>query len=337
MRQLSKLHRAINLINKIVDGATLAYLEKNRHRASLPRLMLGEGKPRSFPGRSAIHLLWLKIFSLRALLGGIAKGFFNCSKLSRLTSIKKTGSGKSALVLGNGPSQGYLDPHKLLHFVKQNNHLFVVNFYNNNKTLCSICPSYHVISDPNTLNPSAPSMLTDSNSALRQYFLDNKEITICVPMDFDLDHEFEDRTIYFNDIEACWWSKNINPMFPRGYLSSTLYKALAMACFIGYDNIYVLGMDNTYPHDIFVDNENNIWNVERHAGGLDHLIDQSPFYKRIEDVLWDLCFLFSDLQLFKDKPVVNLDPYSLTSTFPKADPDTAMNFLFDEIVLTLRE
>ena len=323
--------------NRLIDPTALAYLEKNRYRASLPKFLLEEGKPRLFPGRSSTRLLSCRLRAVRALVSGVIKNFFNYCKLSRLASLKNTGTGKSALVLGNGPSQGFLDPTKLLNFVEQRNDLFAVNFYNNNKTLFSICPSYHVISDPYILKSDSPVRLSQSNSALQQYLRKNRVIKVCVPMDFNLDDEFTSRAIYFNDIEACWWTRNINPLFPRGYLSMTLYKALAIACFIGYDIIYVLGMDNTYPHDIFVDRDNRICNIERHTNGLDHVIDQSPIYQGPQDLLWDSCLLFYDLELFRGKPVVNLDPYSLTSTFPKADPDTAMNFLFDEIVLTLRE
>jgi hypothetical protein len=318
-------------MSKMIDPVTLAYLEENRRRISLQKLVIEQGKPRPFPGRSAIRLLWLKIRSLRLTASGIIKNAVNYRKLSHLSRLKNTSSGKSALVLGNGPSQGFLDPIKLRRFVQHGNCLFAVNFYNNNKTLSSICPSYHVISDPYTLKPDSPVRLSESNSALRQYLQKNRDIKICVPMDFDLENEFARRAIYFNDIEACWWTRNINPLFPRGYLSMTLYKALAIACFMRYDNIYVLGMDNTYPHDIFVDRDNHVCNTERHTGGLDHLIDMSPFYKKTEDALWGECLLFSDLRGFENYSVVNLNPYSLANAFPKADRDTLMNFLFDEI------
>jgi len=51
-------------MNKIIDPATLAYLEENKHRASLPKFVLEEGKLRPFPGRSAIRLLWFKLRSV---------------------------------------------------------------------------------------------------------------------------------------------------------------------------------------------------------------------------------------------------------------------------------
>ena len=317
---------------KFIDQATIAYIEQNKHRASLPKFKLEEGQPRFFPGRSAFGLLKFKLRSVRTIASGILKNTFRYSRLSRLAKLKGTGTGKSVLVLGNGPSQGFLDPKKLSSFIEQGDHLFTVNFYNNNLSLSPICPNYHVISDPIALSPYAPNRFTQSIMALREYLQKNAEITICVPMDFDLGDEFANRAIYFNDIEACWWSKNINPLFPRGYLSMTLYKALAIACFVGYDNIYVLGMDNTYPHDIFVDRQNNVCNVERHGGGPDHVTDQSPLYQGTEDVLWDLCFIFFDLQLFKDNSIVNLDPYSLTNVFPKGNRATMMNLVFDEIM-----
>ncbi len=317
--------------SKLTDPATLTYLEKNKYRGSLPKFMLEQGKPRPFPGRSVSSLLWLKLRSVRAIASGIIKNTFRYSKLSRLAKLKGTGTGKSALVLGNGPSQGLLDPSKLHRFVKQGHHLFVVNFYHSNISLSRIYPTYHVLSDPNSLNASAPTRLTEKNESLRRYLVENRQIMICVPLEFNMDSDFEHRSIYFNDTEASWWYKNTNPLLPRGYLSMTLYKALAIACFIGYDNIYTLGMDNTYPHDVFVDRRNHVCNIERHTGGSDHMIDQSPFYRRTEDVLWDSCLLFYDLKQFERHPIINLDPYSLTNVFPKADNEKTTAFLFDGI------
>jgi len=45
--------------------------------------------------------------------------------------------------------------------------------------------------------------------------------------------------------------KNINPLMPRGYMSITLYKALAWCIYLGYKSIGVLGMDNTLPKNIY--------------------------------------------------------------------------------------
>ena len=64
---------------------------------------------------------------------------------------------------------------------------------------------------------------------------------------------------------------NTSPVFPRGYVSMTLFKALALALFIDYDSIFVLGMDNTYPRNLYCDTHNRVMRLEHHAKGDYHL------------------------------------------------------------------
>lgn len=319
-------------MDKLTDPVTIAYLEKNRHIASLPRLTMKGFTVRPFPGRSAIYPLWLKLRRLPSVCKGIIRDLPRYNKLAALAKLKGAGKGRSALVLGNGPSQGFLDPKKLATFIENGGHLFAVNNYHNNVRLSEFSPTYMVFSDPEVLTAQAPSYCKERNQALSRYIHSRTEIVICIPFFFKLAEEFKNRIIYFNDSEGSGFLKNINPLFPRGYVSMTLYKALAIACFLDYEKIYVLGMDNTFPHDIFVDYENRVCWIERHTGESDRLLDQSCIFMKTEDFMWDLCLLFYDLKLFRHGPIVNLDPYSLTSTFPKADHDTARYFLFDQVI-----
>jgi hypothetical protein len=118
------------------------------------------------------------------------------------------------------------------------------------------------------------------------------------------------------------WSKNINPLFPRGYLSMTLYKALSLALWFDYDRIFVLGMDNTYPRNVYCDRRNRILNLEVHAGTEDYTADWGDVYGSMGDLLFELSHLFYDARKFAPNArIVNLDPYSLTDAFEKADID----------------
>lgn len=98
----------------------------------------------------------------------------------------------------------------------------------------------------------------------------------------------------------------------------TLYKALALTIFCGYDDIYLLGMDNTYPRDLYNTIDNRPFNLERHANGSYY---SSMYVNNVASELFTLAHLFNDLALFAKHSkgrITNLDPYSLVDAFPKA-------------------
>ena len=98
----------------------------------------------------------------------------------------------------------------------------------------------------------------------------------------------------------------------------TLFKALSLALFYDYDSIFVLGMDNTYPRNLYCDVHNRVMSREHYATGDYYLIgiDASD----VAGELFELSKLFDDLKLFERRSplkIMNLDPYSLTDAFEK--------------------
>ena len=45
----------------------------------------------------------------------------------------------------------------------------------------------------------------------------------------------------------------------------SFFYALSIGLFMGYKKIYILGIDNTYPKDVWVNKQNKLFNVERYA------------------------------------------------------------------------
>jgi hypothetical protein len=242
--------------------------------------------------------------------------------LCTLVRLRGTATGKTALVLGGGPSVASLSRERLGRFAADGGHVFTVNLWSENEDLRAIAPTYLAISDPNTLLASGRD---EPMERLRQYLVANSTVTILCPIRRckDIGEMFSpDRVIGFCDSELRSWWGNINPLLPRGYLSMTLYKTLAMAIWLGYDRIYVLGMDNTYPRNVYCDRNNRILNLEIHAGTKDYAADWGDLYGEIGDLLHELAYLFYDARkLAGGGRVVNLDPYSLTDAFPKVDID----------------
>lgn len=110
----------------------------------------------------------------------------------------------------------------------------------------------------------------------------------------------------------------------------TLYKALAYALWFGYKNIYILGMDNTYPRNLFSDKDNNILNLEIHSSTNDYVLDMTKLYGCIGDVLVEISQIFHDAKKFSNKSIINLDPYSLTDAFKKS-PTRDISKFIDEL------
>jgi hypothetical protein len=227
---------------------------------------------------------------------------------------------KRALVIGNGPSQGYLDVDTLDRFVENGGETYCVNHWNINDKLSKHTPSWMFFSDPNTFDPN-----NKNSSELRKYLELNQTTRVAVPSlgyikKFNLKIS-DERIFMFIDCEMSAWG-NINPLFPRGYLSMTLYKALAWAIHLGYAEIGIIGMDNTYPRNIYCDKDNRVINLETHCGAEDYIVDQSQMYPTVASLLGDISRLFYHLEYFPRTGVFNLDQYSLTDRFEKVDPIT---------------
>jgi hypothetical protein len=121
------------------------------------------------------------------------------------------------------------------------------------------------------------------------------------------------RIFGFIDSEARGLSDNTLPIFPRGYVSSTVLKAICIANWIGYKKIFVLGVDNTYPRDLFLNKKNDILNLENHSKSQDYILNQSAYYQCTSQVILDFYKIFKDHKIInKKKNIYNLDQYSLS-------------------------
>jgi len=308
------------------NNPTDAYLEEHKRVFSLPRYSIPSSSKRVSIAFNIFSLIKRNIISILKYLYLYPKQLIiERQGIRSLLKFKGIGNGRKVLVLGNGPSQGYLDLKSLKTFLDNGNDIIAVNYWNQNRTLSEIAPTYLVLSDPSTIQfNTSNTRKTDANNDLCNYLEINPTIICFVPIDqFRKCSKYlgENRVKGFIDIECRGISSNISPLFPRGYVSMTLYKALAIACYAEYNDIYVLGMDNTYPRNIYCDPDGKVCNVETHAGIQDYLSDQSTIYPGIPEALEDVLACFLDLRLFSKtygKKIQNLDKYSLTDAFIKS-------------------
>lgn len=289
------------------------YIANNKKIFALPRIHSNLGKQRGVVGWS-IHRLILH--HVRSIIGATIRYprelLLGGKHFTETWKIRRSQAHKRALLIGNGPSQGYLTIEKLNSFKAAGGDTICVNQWNANKRLSTHIPTWMVFSDPDTF-------VLDKRAHLVEYLENNPSIKLLAPLFISRQlRELKLRNELFlfidTELSVC---KNINPLLPRGYLSMTLYKGLAWAVYLGYFEIGIVGMDNDYPRNIYNDASNTLYNCEKHAGTQDYLDCISHLFKNVAARLDDLTLLFHHLDYFPKDSIVNLDPFSLVDAFKK--------------------
>jgi hypothetical protein len=119
------------------------------------------------------------------------------------------------------------------------------------------------------------------------------------------------------------------PNWPRGYISLTAYKALAIACYISRKKIGVIGFDNTEYQSISCNLQNRLI---LKPGSARHFFPQvssevditSHYSSGMSDFFYVASMHFASLKNFPTDRIRNLDINSLTDAFEK---DTIENFI----------
>lgn len=263
------------------------------------------------------------------------RNWFGQSRKKRyvaLEALKNSGKGRCAFVLASGPSINKIDPQKLKAFKeKTNSDIFCVNYFVSSEFASQSGVDYWLLSDPRHFDFSIPDTLkafseaenTVGKGILSSEFhatkIANKTYLPIIP---------------FNDFETSWiLSNNINPLYPRSFLTLSAYKALAIATYCGYEKIYICGFDNTYIRDLGCDENNKLYRIINHfyldkskVNDSNYFRDykmgvgpnEKPRNRNVSQELLAYSRLFSDLDKFKNYPIVNLDVDSLTDAFPKS-------------------
>jgi hypothetical protein len=266
-----------------------------------------------YPRRSP---LLISIYNLRELTVFLmdrsdAKFFKSATR-----ALKDSKRDSEALILGNGPSLVKLNSTRVS---SDNPDIWVVNDFYKFRDASNLGVSYYVLSDAAYFLG-----LPDKENAKLKPVLDyvkDKNATLILPHWAKnlLSKEITSIKVrFFDDRELSAWSKNTNPVNPRGYLGLTLYKALGFALYLGYKKIFVLGMDNTEFLGYGSDEANRLLLLSNHAyQNEDNAYDLSGIYlDGMASAFSSLSHNFGDLLKFKG-PIVNLDTKSLTTRFPK--------------------
>jgi hypothetical protein len=298
---------------------TEKYIKQYENAFNLRKTEFSEVQQKKFILDNIFSLLKFRIVTLiSAVLQYMVHLWKYREHIGNIFRQKQSGQGRDVLIIGNGPSQGLLDLEFLNSFSKNGNDTMAINYWHLNKDLSKHIPTYMVFSDRASFDESK--MKNKAKGLIE--FLSKNKINIVAPVNQLKDIKNikklkENKFHGFVDVEFKGWD-NIHPAFPRGYISMTMYKMLAFAIYKKYDNIYIIGMDNTYIRTLFNDYNNKLWDVEVHAGD-ENWLHRLNGYDSIASRLQDLLYLFSDLRKFKQDNIYNIDPYSLVDQFEKKD------------------
>ena len=235
---------------------------------------------------------------------------------SATRALRNSKKDSQALVLGNGPSLSRLDAKAV---ERDNPDIWVVNDFYKVKQAEDLTVTHYAISDRVYFSDS-PGVVNARLKPILEY-VKRKNAILVLPhwaSTLDLPIPSSIQTYFFDDRELSAWSSNTSPIRPRGYIGLTLYKTLAFALYLGYDKVFLLGMDNTEFLNYGSDKSNRILLSSNHAyENFSNAADLSDhFADGMASVFTSLAHTFGDLLKFKG-PVFNLDEYSLTTRFPK--------------------
>ena len=201
-----------------------------------------------------------------------------------------------------------------------------INFSNINSKI-KLTPNY-IISADNTflVKNEKKKYLTKTaninfkNRKILKYLKKNK-ITLFLPIEYRKRYEsLKLNSKFFISRHCPLFYKNTNPLLPLGVANMSFFNALSIGLFMGYKKIYFIGVDNTYPKDVWTDNKNKLYNIER-LGKNYYLSDQTTRYKSITDMYYEISLIFYSLNLYRKykNRIYNLDYYSLTDIFKKTN------------------
>ncbi len=292
----------------IASNSVLKKLERRSAHSTYPASAAIDGALRR--GRTLLEFL------VRSILYICDKP----AKLSSLRLLKNSRRGKSALVIANGPSSERLRPNRVGELQSLGKlEVFVMNGFYKSGLNESITSDHYVLSDP-LLSPDASEFFEGLWLSI------SKGVSnVFCPRTWKIDSRVvePERVVHFEDRSLELWSKNTSPLRPRGYLSMTAHKALAIANFMGFAKIYVVGLDNSMFLTFEVDEANRLLQRPNHSGGsggMDAKYLDESFPGGVADYFYNLAFGAHQLKkLFGEYPIVNLDKASFTDAFKKSD------------------
>ena len=265
-----------------------------------------------------ISFFWFVKNAIKIIFKGIVHYIFELflgfNQILRLFKFKNIYKNKKVLIIANGPSSDQLTKEKITKFKKNGNKIFAVNRFFNNKAFNFIDPDFLCLSDPNSFDKENRNLFLKRINKI-------KNLTVFTPILHIKKYSkyfSYNSLVGFCDAEMTIASNCISPIFPRSYVSSTTYKAIAISLWLGFKKIYIIGLDTSYLEKLRLDNRNNILFISEHSGETTKLNDYTKCYKNVSDYIFEHYLLVKHAYKFnKKRNIINLGEYSLIDAFKK--------------------
>jgi hypothetical protein len=275
---------------------------------------------RLWAGNQAASLSWWTRHALR-----------HHRALALTRKVRGSRRDRRAFVFALGPSMRRLDPHKIARLQRTAGFDVVgLNAYATTEFGRIALPDVYVLSDPASWSGTIADVHLQSLDAAgkaeararaRRSVDDTWEcIQRTNPLLF-VPVERHPVPGYANALPFCGvenlFSSNIDDVTrPLGIRPFTAYRALAVACFLGYREIYVCGIDNDTFRSMAADQGNVLWSRYEHFYDDPATVQPRPS-RGVYRGLYYTALAFGCLDAFASQPIVNLDPAGLVDVFPK--------------------
>jgi len=289
-------------------------------------------------------------FSIHKMILRMMYDYLSCGKyylkhiipnrklLKKTASLRDSCKGKSAFVFGNGPSIRLLDPEKIRELRdKSGFSVFALNCFLQTDFGRKVRPTHFVLSDPlgfvtGTMRENHFQRLIRDHGYSREYVesiekeihvtcrqLINEKTPLFIPITFRsfLRTEIlESDSVYFYPVYQTFFSNNVrNILRPLGINNATTYRMLCIAHYLGYEKIYLCGLENDYRL-CRLDRNNRISFFWEHFFDTGRWITLAENTKHLEETY---SIFTGTLNLTKFPPglITNLNPDSLIGVFSK--------------------
>lgn len=269
---------------------------------------------------SRLTLIKIGVF-FKFVIGKLLTELGSNRKFSGTKNHKDAFAGCTAIIVANGPSARNLNWEEVAR-ARENDDcfLFLVNHSLNDPEVRSRGADFLVLSDPGS-HPSSQNIRTlELWGNIRM--MPNLRLITPVSWHLKIGDVFckSSECLHFSDLSLETLTTSTNPLKARGYPSLTAYKALAFADYLGFDQIYIIGMDNSMFRTLEVNVMNSlIQNSNHFTKNYVSSTDVTEIYPNgIADYFSELSEMFLSLRRsFAKMKVINLGFDSEVDAFPK--------------------
>jgi len=227
-----------------------------------------------------------------------------------MRGFKNSYAGGQALLIATGPSADTLDIRDAIAFQRSGGKIFAINRYHLLSIARSLNPNFFVFADPGYTDFST------KNTSMREVW-DHVETCpgsyVCLPTNARIDQVSKQcNLLYFNGTGLEGWTRNVSPMRARGYVNLTAFAALSIIQFMGFEKIYMIGVDNDVFRYLELDGDGKLVIGSHHAYS-ESASPQSTvgLADTMQGALEDYARYFHGLTMFETSKVINLNQNSI--------------------------